>query len=56
MEELTSNQFNEMARPTKASTIINCIKMIEKNTIIKIDGKEITELDDFVSWLLDNLN
>lgn len=55
MEEFTTAQFNEMPRPTMASTITNSIEMLTKNKIIKIDGNEINQIEDFVSWLLDTL-
>lgn len=55
MEEFTTQQFTEMPRPTKISSITNCINMIQNNTLVKIDETEITEIAELVSWLIRTL-
>jgi hypothetical protein len=55
MEEFTTSQFLEMPRPARTSLITNCINMIHDNIPINIDGNEINEVSDFVSWLMDTL-
>ncbi len=52
--EFTTEQYNQMSRPQKASLLVDSINNLNNNTIVMIDDNNVNTLSDFVSWLLQN--
>lgn len=51
----TTEQFSEMTRVIKASIIEDSINALMNNRTVTIDNNQITELPQFIYWLLDNI-
>ena len=50
----TTEQYNQMSRPQKATLLIDCISLIHNNILVTVDNNPINTMPSFVSWLLDN--
>ncbi len=55
MREFTTKEFNQLSLQSQIDLVVECIENLNQNINTKIDGREISDLKDFITWTLESI-
>jgi hypothetical protein len=55
MREFTTEQFNQLSMQNQIDLVVECIENFNQNINTINDGRDISNLRDFITWTLESI-